>query len=305
MSRLQNSIEYDEDIPIDPEFDNLPQYSVERFVPGKYKTTLNNVLSKHCMDIKTTSEEVVYNVTTASRKKLKDLVSKHNHAIFAFMTDKSPSTMNAAETIFRKFGHEIPVIKNNIKTNLLKNLQLDSSLDEVIIEFDNDLKRLKGDGILKDFMKQTRWMLTQYKVLGEEVLRLETTLFQKIELLDKLHNRIQLVTTLADNDELPELISSFTKYADKIYLSTNFEENYKELIEGYKKWNICRQIISVQGMLKHGDAEPQCSICLTEPVANAIVPCGHTFCSTCIKKQNTTCYICRGIIRERIKLFFA
>jgi len=36
----------------------------------------------------------------------------------------------------------------------------------------------------------------------------------------------------------------------------------------------------------------------------AIVPCGHTFCGGCAKKQNTNCYICRGQIRERIKLYF-
>jgi hypothetical protein len=72
----------------------------------------------------------------------------------------------------------------------------------------------------------------------------------------------------------------------------------------YKKWNICRQIISLQNSIKEKNNEPQCAICLSEPISYTIVPCGHTFCSVCSKKQNTTCYICRGIIRERVKLFF-
>jgi len=301
--QYHNSIEYDEDI----DDDTFPEHSAERFIPDRYKQTVTNILSKHCTDIKLSSEEISQTISTISKKKLKDLITKHNNKIFAFMIhpDKSPQIVNAAETIFKKFGHDIPSIKSNPKTNLLKDLQLDASLNTVISEFDSGLKRHKGEGSLHDFMKQLRWMFTQYKNIGEEVMRLETTLFQKIEMLDKLHSRIQIVTSLSDNEALPELIESFSRYADRIYSSSAFEENYKELIEGYKKWNICRQIISIQNMLKNDDSEPQCSICLTEPVANAIVPCGHTFCSNCSKKQNTTCYICRGQIRERIRLFFA
>jgi len=293
----QNSIEYDEDI----DDDSFSESSVD-----KYKQTITTILSKHCTEIRLSSEEMAQSVTTVSRKKLKDLITKQNHTIFSFMIhpDKLPQIINAAEMIFKKFGHDAPSIKSNPKMNLLKDLQLDASLNVIIGEFDTGLKRIRSEGSLHDFMKQMRWIFTQYKTIGEEVLRLETTLFQKIDILDKLHHRIQMVTSLSDNDALPELLESFTKYADRIYASSMFEENYKELIEGYKKWNICRQIISVQGMMRE-ETEPQCSICLTEPVANAIVPCGHTFCSTCSKKQNTTCYICRGQIRERIKLFFA
>jgi len=305
MSRLlqQNSIEYDEDF----DDDSIPEYSVERVVPDRYKHTISNALSAQCATIKLSSDEISQNITTVSKKKLKDLVAKHNNILFSFMIhpDKSPSIVNAAETIFRKFGQDIPTIKMNMKTNLLKDLHLDTALHDVIAEFDTNLKRIRGESSLNDFMKQLKWIFTQYKNIGEEVLRLETTLFQKIEMLDKLHNRIQMITTLSDNDTLPELIESFAKYAEKIYSASTFEENYIELIEGYKKWNVCRQIVSVQNMIRQDDSDPQCSICLTEPIANAIVPCGHTFCTNCSKKQNTTCYICRGQIRERIKLYFA
>ena len=83
-----------------------------------------------------------------------------------------------------------------------------------------------------------------------------------------------------------------------------FEENYKELVEQYKKWNMCRQLLLAHNMMRNDGTEPQCSICLNEPVSYTIAPCGHTFCGTCSKKQTTSCYICRGQIRERIKLFF-
>ena len=222
--------------------------------------------------------------------------------------DKTPNMVGLAEGIFKKYGQDIPTIKGVNTNTVLKDLNLDASVSTVVAEFDDELKKLRGVtsslGGLDDFLKQSRWIFNQYKIIGEEVLRLETNLYQKIEILDKINNRIQLITNLTANDALPELIDSFKKYVGTVYASTQIETTYKELIECYKKWNICRQIISQYSTFKSDTCEPQCSICLNEVVSYTIVPCGHTFCNSCIKKQNTTCYMCRGTIRERVKLFF-
>lgn len=53
------------------------------------------------------------------------------------------------------------------------------SLEPIIAHFDEGLTALKGEGTLQDFMKQLRWVMLQYRNIGEEVLRLETVLFQK------------------------------------------------------------------------------------------------------------------------------
>lgn len=271
---------------------------------GKYKSTVGHILAKHCSDIKDQSEDIIYNVSATSKKKLKDLIVKHNNEIFSFMMcpDKVPKSLGVAETIFKRYGVETPLIKGTHPKLFLKDLNLDNSIEPIIDEFDEKLKKMKGNNGLADFMKQMQWMYFQYKHIGEEVLRLETTLYEKIERLDKLHEKIPLITQLDTNDALPELIQSFTKYAQRIYEASHFEENYKDLVLAYKKWNICRQVVSVQGVIHH-TTEPQCTICLIEPISSAIVPCGHTFCSSCSKKQNTMCYICRGQIRERIKLY--
>lgn len=291
----------------DSEADNIPEFTLENIsIPGKYKSTVSNIFSKHCNEIKTVSDEMVQPLSHISKKKLRELISKHNNEIFAFMSkpDKTPHIIGIAETIFRRYGHDIPSIKGSSTHSILRDLNLDISLNEVVSEFDDNLKKIRTENGLEDFLKQTRWIFNQYKNIGEEVLRLETTLFQKIELLDKLNNRLPMITSLQNNEALPELIDSFSKYAEVIFQNSKFEENYKELVEAYKKWNICRQIISVQSMFKTDVNEPQCAICLIEPVSMAIVPCGHTFCMNCAKKQNTTCYICRGNIRERTKLYF-
>jgi hypothetical protein len=286
--------------------ETIPDFLLDTPVSGKYKTTISNILSKHCSEIKNTSEDVTHSITTVSKKKLRELVNKHNNDLLSFMTySTTPSNMlSSAESIFKRYGHEVATIKASNNGNMAKDLNLDISMDKAVELFDEGLKKINSEGGLNDFLRQTGWIFNQYKNIGEEVLRLETILFQKIDILDKLHSKIPMLTSLTNNEELSDLIESFIKYADSIYKSTRIEETYKELIEAYKKWNICRQIISLHSNFKNEIHDPQCSICLTEPVTTAIVPCGHTFCGNCVKKQNTSCYICRGTIRERIKLFF-
>jgi hypothetical protein len=283
--------------------ENIPEITLDN-IPGKFKTTVSNILSKQCCELKTMSEDIVQPVTI-SKKKLKDLISKHNNEIFSFMShpDKTPHMLGIAETIFRRYGRDVPSIKGNNTHNILTDLNLDTSMNTVVTDFDENLKKIGGNG-LDDFIKQMKWIFNQYRAIGEEILRQETVLHEKLNLLDKLNNRIPLVTSLTTNEVLPELIESFTKYADSIYATCKIDELYVEIVELYKKWNICRQIVLLQYNLKNTMTEPQCSICLAEPVSYAIVPCGHTFCSLCSKKQNTNCYICRGNIRERVKLYF-
>lgn len=286
--------------------ESIPDFQLDTTVPGKFKSTISNILSKHCSEVKNASEEIIQPISNIPKKKLRELIQKHNNEVFSFMTrpDKTPHMIGLAETLFRRYGHEVPTIKGNSTASVLRDLNLDISMCNITSLFDEGLKKQTDEGGLEDFLKQTRWMFTQYKNIGEEVLRLETNLYQKIDLLDKLNSRIPMITSLSNNEVLPELIETFTKYADSVYKSSQIEDSYKELVEAYKKWNICRQIISLHNNFKNETHDPQCAICLTDPVITAIVPCGHTFCGNCIKKQNTTCYICRGTIRERIKLYF-
>ena len=168
--------------------------------PGKYSTTVSNILSKHCTEIKQSSEEITQTIVATSKKKLKELITKHNNELFSFMSrpDKTPNMVGLAEGIFRKYGQDIPTIKGVNTNTVLKDLNLDASVSTVVAEFDDELKKLRGVtsslGGLDDFLKQSRWIFNQYKIIGEEVLRLETNLYQKIEILDKINNRIQLIT---------------------------------------------------------------------------------------------------------------
>ena len=87
--------------------------------------------------------------------------------------EKLPAILNVAETIFRKYGQDAPTIKGHTTQQMLKDLNLNMSLEPIIAHFDEGLKALKGEGTLQDFMKQLRWVMQQYRMIGEEVLRLD------------------------------------------------------------------------------------------------------------------------------------
>ena len=272
---------------------------------GKYKTTVTNIMAKHCAEIRSQCDEMVPPLVAFSKKKLKDLVHKHDTEIFSFLAhpDKIPHLLGSAESIFRKYGQEVPTIKGIPTNQILRELNVDASLDSTLQTMEHHLSYQQASGTLATLLKQLRWMFQEYKNTGEEVLRLETILFQKMEMLDKIHQRLPSIMNLTETKSLPSLIDAFSVYAKEAFQGAHFEENYTQLVEEYKKWNVCRQIISAQHALRESP-DPPCAICLLDTISYAIVPCGHTFCSSCSKKQNTTCYICRGVIRERLKLFF-
>ena len=82
------------------------------------------------------------------------------------------------------------------------------------------------------------------------------------------------------------------------------EENYKDLIQLYKKLFFLRESMQFFWIFESAQREPLCSICFQDPIQFALSPCGHTFCNNCCKKQMMQCYICRNSVKERIKLFF-
>lgn len=273
-------------------------------IPGPYSSAIQNIFSRHCAEIRTQSETVTGPIQNISRKRLKDLVTIQNNELFKFFQkpDRTPHPNGIAEAIFRRYGHDIPSLNRNI-TPISKDLNVDASMNHIIQDIDTQLQRHGGTTSIS-LVQQLKWVFNQYRTIGEEILRLESILSQKTEMLDKLQQRMPMITSLSNNDALPGLLESFSKYLEKSFQDSKFEDTYVKLAELYKKWSILREIISIQQSISQSDQnEPLCSICIQDSITHAIIPCGHTFCTTCARKINLTCYICRGTIREKIKLY--
>lgn len=277
--------------------------------PGPYSSALQNIFGRHCAEIRAQTEATILPLHQISRKRLKEVITKQNNEIFGFLKhpDRTPHAGGIAEAIFRRYGHDIPSLHRSTQP-ISRELNVDISMNQTVAVLEEQIKRgLPEDtsGTFNILAAQLKWLFTQYKNLGEEILRLEMILTQKTETLDKLHQRIPVITSLSNNDALPELLDSFNKYLEKTFQESKIEDTYKQLAQTYKKWNVIRDIISLQQAVSDKpSSEPACSICLTESVGFAVVPCGHTFCTACSRKMNMNCYICRGVIREKLKLYF-
>ena len=284
------------------DFGFLPPSAVQ----GPYTSTVQNIVNRQNIEMRGATETLLQPLHQISRRRIRELVAKQNNELFQFLQhpDRSPTTLGIAETIFRKFGQEAP-LRTNTNYSITRDLRLDMSMNNVVQEIEESMRKaIDTSGSLLGLGQQLKWLFNQYKHVGDEVIRLEALLTQKTDVLDKLHQRQSLITSLKNNDALPELLDSFHKYTEMVFKESAFETTYLELSAAYKKWNILREFMTVKTLTDADHKEPLCAICLTDPITHTVAPCGHTFCTTCVRRLNVSCYLCRGTVRERVKLYF-
>jgi len=245
-----------------------------------YSTATHTMLGRHIAESRVTLQPL----QQIAKKRIRELVQKHTLHLFSFAGHPD---LAKADAVFEKFGQPIPPPTTTGST---------TTLEEGLLKVSD----ASGVQLLS---QQLKYLFQQYKAVGEEVLRLEALLSQKTALLDKLHERQNIVMNLKNNEALPGLLDAFGAYMTEIFKEANFETTYTELIDAHKQWNLLREILSVQQLMTD-QKDPMCSICLSEPVTHCVAPCGHTFCTGCVKRLTMSCYLCRGSVRERVKLFF-
>ena len=246
------------------------------------------------------------------RKKIRELVAKQNNEMFSFLQhpDRTPSTIGIAETLFRRYGHDTPTYRGG--SSISRELNVDVSMNSVFAEVtaaleaagSTDASASVPPNTLSILTNQLRWIFQQYKTTGEEVQRLEALLLQKTQILDKLQQRLPLITNLTTNDAYPPLLEAFQGYLQNAFRNSQIETTYRELVEAYKRWQVLRELVALPSLANSDSREPLCSVCITDSITHAIAPCGHTFCTNCVRRMSHQCYICRGQAREKVKLYF-
>ena len=277
-------------------------------IAGTYTTSVQTIFGRHSSEIRNQSESVTQPLHQISKRRIRELITKQNNDLFGWMAhpERTPNPLGIAESIFRKYSRELPF--HRTLGPISRELNLDVSNNTALQTIEQGLNSLSSEDAsgtaVQTLIQQLKWVYTQYKNAGEEVMRLEALLTQKTETLDKLQQRQGAITNLVVNDSLPQLLDSFGIYMTEVFEKSNFEQTYKDLVAAYKLWHILREIVSLQQIGNGETREPLCAICLTDPVSHTIAPCGHTYCTACVRRVNTTCYLCRGAVRERVKLFF-
>ena len=303
------SADFDEE-ELHPLDDTYLAGGAHQAVGGSYTITMNNILSRHSGEIRSATEHAMQPLHQIGRKKIKELVTQQNNRLFSFLQhpERTPSALGLAETLFRRYGHEAPQYRGG--SSISRELNVDVSMATVLETVSAQLAGVGGDGdasggALSVLSHQLRWIFVQYKATGEEVQRLEALLQQKTEMLDKLQKRMPLIMNLTANSAYPPLLEAFQAYLEQAFHGSQIETTYKELVEAYKKWQVLRELVALPAIANQSNAqEPTCTVCLTDAITHAVVPCGHTFCTQCVRRMANQCYVCRGQAREKVRLFF-
>lgn len=263
-----------------------------------YTTAMNNVVDRHIYEIKQSIPAVI--TPNQWRRRFREFLLTNVNDILEFATKplaKHP-TLGPTELLLRKFS------RGNFSSShlSLRDVALDASGVNIIVEIENDLK--KFEPTLKGFQEQSRYLFELFRKSGEEILHHNTVLLSRLSVFDKSQARVIALLDGDMNEYFQPLAEATEIYLKKIFEDNKIEDTYKSLLEAYRTFFLLKDIVSLRRLSDAALDEPLCNICFQEQVQYALSPCGHTYCGTCIKKQLAQCYICRGAVRERVKLFF-
>ena len=200
------------------------------------------------------------------------------------------------------------LVKKYIKTNKKIDINYENSFldqtEKLKEEFNVNFSITRDITNLKKLLKETI----------DEMLVLENKLIELMNKYEKNKDTILKVQDTYKNDNNKDLLKEFEKIFDK--LNNNFiEENeieikLKKYIDIGIKLNI---LIKVSNDIKSLINGPNsCSICLNYQINKVVIPCGHTFCDKCLKKNEnyyrnnnriSCCPICRKNIVNENNIF--
>lgn len=268
------------------------------YVP--YSTLVNNVLQRTTMEIRDKSQSQAP-LTTNWKRRFRDFMNTKNEDLIAFLKKPlaSNTPLSRAETFVAKFG------RSDFQAThpSLSNLILDASGVSYAPILEREIQTL-GPSTPKQIVEQVRWLYDMYREAGEECLKQENELKLRLDVMDKTYQKIVAFCELPVNEDSEKVAESIEAYVRRLMEDNRIEEQYKKTIEAYRRFAALKDMLQFFRFTDLQDKEPLCSICLSESVGFVLIPCGHTLCATCLKRQVATCYMCRTHVRDKVKLYF-
>ncbi len=213
------------------------------------------------------------------------------------------------------------ILINDIKLEIL--IPLLDKLNYDIENIDTDLlittiKGLMSNGINDKNIKLINTFIdfkNEFIEKQDELLKLESDLIKDISInkddIDTIDNMLkkteQLNKKYDENNENDKMIKTMLDLSKMLYENSNIVNSKQKYIEKRKEINNYISVIRYINCFNNCNI---CKICLTNPVNNYVIPCGHTACSDCLSKQkqyqgdnNFKCGLCRVLIENVNKLY--
>lgn len=265
-----------------------------------YTTLVSNVLSRQTLEIKERAA-IPQTINQKWRYKMREFFFQRNDELLS--TLKRPIAnhpyLSQTENFIRKFGRS----DFSPTHNSLHNTFLDGSGVSMLPQIENELKNI-GPASPAQLAEEIKWLYESYKEAGDAIYKYESQLKEKVDSLDAVYKKVVTFMDLPDEPESAEISELIQKYAHRKFNDNNIQESYDTLIAAYRRFASLREIVGCLRSMENVDKEPLCSICLNEPVSFALSPCGHTFCGTCSKRQISQCYMCRNLVKDKVRLYF-
>ena len=265
-----------------------------------YSFLVNNISNRQLQEVR---DKTVTGLSpgTAWKKRIRDFMLQKNDDLLQFVRKplSSHPTLSQAEAFLKRFG-----MSNFTPTHhSLRDAFLDISGTSMTSSIEEELEAIGPASSVK-LTEEVRWLYDQYRATGENLLKYEGILKMKVENFDKMQQKALGFVNLPQNEHSSALQDAAIAYLDTFFKEQGIETEYKNYIEAYRRFIALREMITTFRFVDNVDKEPLCSICLNDPVMFCLNPCGHTYCSSCVKRQMTNCYMCRAQIKDRVRIYF-
>ena len=266
-----------------------------------YTTAINGVIGKHVSEMRGKIANTL-SLPATWKKRLRTFMNTKNTELLDFLqlTLQSHPTLGKGESILRKFGN----VNMSPSHASIRDLVVDVSGADYMADINRMVEGLKTGAPLQDCISAVHMIFEQYREAGEKAIAQEAALKAKLDMLDKLQGKLAAVIDLDPTEKYEALLESTEAYVQTIFDKHQIKDAYRDFVEAYRRFITLRDVVLMMRTMQSNENEPICSVCISEQIVYAIVPCGHTCCSTCMLKQTGVCFFCRGAIRERQKLFF-
>ena len=270
-----------------------------------YSSTLSNTLQRQTRDLR---ERMVSPAQYSNnwKKRIRDIFMRGNETVLKFLT--KPVSSNAQysqiENLIRKYSR-LEVQNQSNTSQLLQDFVAD--LSGVDVEFVNTRLAAKVKPELSAgqvLAEQVKELYEMYRELMEQICEKDNRLKAKLTVLDKIQPRLTMLLDLGVSEETKELQKNIEAYLETVYKENNPEPEYRELLALYKKFIYVRDLVNLLRLSASPDKEPICGICLNDTVGFVLIPCGHTYCEMCIRRQSNSCFMCRQPSTNKVKIFF-
>lgn len=207
--------------------------------------------------------------------------------------------------------------KSDLSGNLQYEINRNQLLDLEIQKFNDNPLHMNMRDLLHDFKalksqsecikneitiyeSQYKQIKEAQKELTESLLHVKSNIgylgllpVEKVNTILKLSSDLESEVASANRELYSVIQNQIAKLEVKLMTTQDIFGKYREFIK-----------TGVKELVGPDVKTTSCSICWENDIAECLVPCGHTFCSSCINKATSKqCMTCRSPYTNNVKIF--